>query len=114
MLRNSSGHHHCSFLEAAGEAPTVISDRSTLSMAEQDLRCSEVRRHQRAGVSFRDNKFGTFLSAGLEIGRDTVIGVGVQIYGSTVVGRYVSALAVLGIDCNHAPGWLVVYFAPPL
>ena len=101
---SSSDHHQYSFTEAIGESPTIISDRFTLSMAEHNLRCSEIKRHKRAGVTFRDAQYGTFLSAGLEIGRDTVIGVGVQIYGSTVVGRCVSALAVFVSSSNHAPG----------
>ena len=85
--RDSSSHRYDVYNEAIGEPPIIITDRWGLSEAEQCLRCSERMRHLEAGVTFRDTEFGTYLSAGLEIGRDTVIGVGVQIYGKTVIGR---------------------------
>lgn len=84
---SSSNHCYDNYDEAIGEPPAIITDRADLSAAEHSLRCSERKRHVRAGVTFRDTELGTFLSAGLEIGKDTVIGVGVQIYGKTVIGR---------------------------
>ena len=42
-----------------------------------------------AGVTFREQSDGSTpaVSAGVKIGRDSVIGYGVQIYGKTTIGR---------------------------
>ena len=82
-----SGHCSETYEKVIGEPPSIITDRWTLREVEHHLRFSELKRHIQAGVTFRDSDYGTHLSTGLQIGRDTVIGVGVQIYGKTVIGR---------------------------
>lgn len=69
-----------------------IHDRVSLASAEREVRASLIKQQQLAGVTFRDEA-GTFLSASVKIGRDTVLGVGVQIYGTTTVGRWLSGSA---------------------
>lgn len=85
--QSSSGHFCEAYDEAIGKPPTIITNRWDLREVEHRLRVSELKRHLQSGVTFRDSDHGTHLSAGLHIGRDTVIGVGVQIYGKTVIGR---------------------------
>ena len=69
-----------------------IHDRVSLASAEHEVRASLIKQQQLAGVTFRDEA-GTFLSASVKIGRDSVLGVGVQIYGTTTIGRWLSGSA---------------------
>ena len=71
-----------------------IHDRASLASAEREVRASLIKQQQLAGVTFRDEA-GTFLSASVKIGRDSVLGVGVQIYGTTTIGRWLSNPASL-------------------
>lgn len=84
-----SKDHHICFPDDLGLQSgdvSFISDRSDLAAADTSLRASEIRRHQAAGVTFRDPA-GTFLSSGVQIGRESAVGVGIQIYGKTTIGR---------------------------
>lgn len=60
--------------------------RQGLVDAETVLRRRQITEHQAHGVTFRDPD-NTFISVGVDIGRDSVIGVGVQLYGNTSIGR---------------------------
>ncbi len=63
-----------------------VATRQDLVNAESVLRQRQIREHQAHGVTFRDPD-NTFISVGVDIGRDSVIGVGVQLYGNTSIGR---------------------------
>ncbi len=67
-------------------ATLAVHTRQELVEAESVLRRRHIREHQAQGVTFRDPD-NTFISAGVDIGRDSVIGVGVQLYGNTSIGR---------------------------
>lgn len=90
--RSNSGRCYETYDKVIGQPPTIITNRWDLREVEHRLRCAELRRHSQAGVTFRDSEHGTHLSTGLQIGKDTVIGVGVQIYGKTVIGRWEAVL----------------------
>lgn len=67
-------------------ATMAVNTRQDLVDAETVLHRRHIREHQAQGVTFRDPDH-TFISTGVDIGRDSVIGVGVQLYGNTSVGR---------------------------
>lgn len=100
-----SSDEHCydSFQDIMGWKPRIVTDRLSLALSERSMCNSEIRRHEQAGVTFRDKESGTFLTYGLKIGRDTTIGVGVQIYGKTTIGRCVSGPLVGRCSPGKAP-----------
>lgn len=65
-----------------------VNTRAELADAEKLLRKRLVSAHQRNGVTFRDPDT-VVLDADVQIGRDSVIGPGVQLYGATEVGAHV-------------------------
>ncbi|CAL8466730.1 g6266 [Coccomyxa elongata] len=69
-------------------ATMAVHTRQEVVDAETVLRRRHIREHQAQGVTFRDPE-NTFISAGVDIGRDSVIGIGVQLYGNTSIGRCV-------------------------
>lgn len=62
-----------------------INTRVELAEAERTLRSWLIESHQRAGVTFRDPN-SVLLSESVSIGRDAVIGAGVQFYGTVKIG----------------------------
>ena len=63
-----------------------MTSRQGLADAEDVLRRRLIKRHQAGGVTFRD-PINTFVGAAVSIGRDSVIGIGVQLSGKTTVGK---------------------------
>ena len=107
---SSDAHCYDSFQEVVGWEPRIITDRLSLALSERAMCNSEIKRHEQAGVTFRDREFGTFLTYGLKIGRDTAIGVGVQIYGKTTIGRCVLG-PFIGHCCLGIASFLCINFA---
>lgn len=70
-----------------------VHDRASLAAAERKVRALLIKQQQMTGVTLKDEA-GTYLSAGVKIGRDSVLGVGVQIYGTTTIGRWLSNTAI--------------------
>ena len=68
------------------ELDPIIS-RQGLADAETALRRHLIRKHQAKGVTFRDPA-NTWVGADVSIGRDSVIGIGVQLCGNTSIGRW--------------------------
>jgi bifunctional UDP-N-acetylglucosamine pyrophosphorylase/glucosamine-1-phosphate N-acetyltransferase len=83
-LSNSSHVERC----PAQDDSTLmaVATRQDLVDAETVLRQRQIKEHQEHGVTFRDPD-NTFISVGVDIGKDSVIGVGVQLYGNTSIGR---------------------------
>jgi bifunctional N-acetylglucosamine-1-phosphate-uridyltransferase/glucosamine-1-phosphate-acetyltransferase GlmU-like protein len=69
-----------------------ITSRQGLADAEAALRRRLIRRHQAGGVTFRDPG-NTWVGADVSIGRDSVIGIGVQLSGKTAIGRWALPVA---------------------
>lgn len=83
-LSSSSYTERCPAQDASLLLSVVT--RQDLVDAETVLRQRQIKEHQAHGVTFRDPD-NTFISVGVDIGRDSVVGVGVQLYGNTSIGR---------------------------
>lgn len=74
----------CLRLASPSHLLAPVNTRRGLMVAEQHLKSQLITAFGDAGVTFRDPT-GTFLGPQVQIGRDSVIGVGVQLYGKTKV-----------------------------
>ena len=63
-----------------------VATRRDLASAEEAVRHHLIGKHQDSGVTFRDPS-STHVSLDVTIGRDTTIGIGVQLLGKTSIGR---------------------------
>jgi bifunctional UDP-N-acetylglucosamine pyrophosphorylase/glucosamine-1-phosphate N-acetyltransferase len=73
-----------------------VNTRAELAAAEHVMRRRLISAHQARGVTFRDPD-GTFIGSAVEIGRDAVIGVGVQLSGRVKIasGAHVEGPTVI-------------------
>ena len=67
-----------------------VSTRRDQAAAEDAVRQMLIGKHMDGGVSFRDPG-STHISLDVTIGRDSAIGIGVQLLGKTTIGRRVCA-----------------------
>lgn len=66
----------------------VVVTRQDLAQAEEAVWEALIDKHQDGGVTFQDPR-STAISLDVTIGRDSVIGMGVQLQGKTAIGRRV-------------------------
>ena len=75
---------NCLLLSSSPHLLRPVTTRHALTIAEQELKTQLMAELGEKGVTFRD-LVGTFLGPLVRIGRDSVIGPGVQLYGRTQV-----------------------------
>ncbi|KAK9813460.1 hypothetical protein WJX73_010852 [Symbiochloris irregularis] len=76
---------NCLVLSSAQHLLRPVTTRRLLAATEQDLKSQKMAELGEEGVTFRD-PLGTYIGPLVRIGMDSVIGVGVQLYGKTRIG----------------------------